>query len=483
MCSASETTKFDLIIIGGGAAGFAAAIKADELGAKTLIVNSGLPMGGTCVNVGCVPTKFLLEVTGDYYKANHIKFASLSSSAKIDFSKVMEEKNELVNSLRKSNYQDVLENLPNITYREGKVKFISENEIELDGDKLFASKFIIATGSSPKIIPIEGLSRQSGIPPEAGKEAGFLTNRTILELKKLPENLLIIGAGPIGLEFAQIFSRLGSKVTIVELMERILPQAEPIISEELRKCLEDEGISILTGTKTKKAGKEERGKVVLLEKDNSSLEIVVDEILLATGVAGNSDNLGLEKIGIEIDKNSFIKVNECLQTTQPYIYAAGDIIGAPWLETIAAKEGNIAARNALRKEKIKMDFAHIPYAVFTSPQVASVGMKESEYMAKYGTCLCRMVKMDRVPKAKAVKETKGLIFMVIGHEDKKIKGVHIISEFASEIIHEATLAIRQGLTIDEIIDMVHIFPSFSEAIKIVAQSFKHDPKKMSCCVE
>lgn len=464
--------KYDLIIIGGGAAGFAAAIKADSLGAKTLMVNSGLPMGGTCVNVGCVPTKFLLEVAKDYYRAKNSKFSSLSTSAEVDFTRLIEEKNQLVNSLRKSNYLDVLKELPHVTYKEGKAKFVSEDEIEVNGEKFTSHKFIIATGSSPKIIPIEGL-----------KEIGFLTNRTILELNNLPQRLLVIGAGPIGLEFAQIFSRLGTKVTIVELMERILPHAEPIVSRQLQECFQEEGINIITGAKTKRLERKDHRKVALIEKEGHCEEIETEEVLLAAGVTGNSTELGLKDIGVVVDKNGFIKVNEYLQIDKPHIYAAGDITGTPWLETVAAKEGNIAVRNAFSKEKIKMDYANIPYAVFTSPQVASCGMKESEYMAKYGTCLCRMVKMDRIPKAKAIKETKGLIFMVIGHKDKKIQGVHILSELAHEIIHEATLAIRQGLTIDEIIDMVHIFPAFSEAIKIACQAFKHDPKRMSCCVE
>ncbi len=462
---------YDLIIIGGGAAGFAAAIKADELGAKTLMVNSGLPMGGTCVNVGCVPTKFLLEVAGDYYKANHGRFSSLASSAKVDFAKLMEEKDGLVNLLRKSNYEYVLKNLPNVTYKEARAYFISENEIEIEGVRFSASKFIIACGSSTKLIPIEGL-----------KEVGFLTNRTALELKKLPESLLVIGAGPIGLEFAQIFSRLGSKVTIVELMERILPQSEPIVSEELRRRLEDEGIRIITVAKTKSVRRDKK-KIVQIEKDGNIENIEVEEILLAAGVMGNSQELGLENAGIEVDKNGFVKVNDYLQTTKPHIYAAGDIIGPPWLETIAAKEGNIAAVNALKNSQSRMDLNNIPYAVFTVPQVASVGMKESEYMEKFGTCLCSMVKMERIPKAKATNQTEGLIFMALDHKTKKILGVHIVSNLASEIIHEATLAIKFGLTIDDIIDTVHIFPTFSEAIKIAAQSFKHDPKRMSCCVE
>ncbi len=404
--------KYDLIIIGGGAAGFSAAIKADSLGAKTLLVNAGLPLGGTCANVGCVPTKFLLAVAEDYFRAKNSPFKSLKLQAEVDFAEVIREKDELITALRKSNYSNVLGNLPLVTYKEGKGRFLSAGVIEVKGEKFSGDKFIISTGSSTRVLPLEGL-----------KGSGFLTNRTALELKKLPESMLVIGAGPIGLEFAQIFSRLGSKVTVVELMERILPQAEPDISGELQKYLQEEGINIITGAKIEKIGKKGERKVVVIGRENSSREIPVEEILLAAGVVGNGRELGLENLGIGVDKGGFIKVNEYLQTSQPHIYAAGDVSGAPWLETVAAKEGNIAGKNALGEEKVKIDYRNIPSAVFTSPQVASVGIKEAEYMAEYGTCLCRKVEMEKVPKAKAIKETKGFIFMVIGHQDEKIKGV------------------------------------------------------------
>ncbi|NOZ64561.1 MAG: mercury(II) reductase [Caldiserica bacterium] len=464
--------KYDLIVIGGGAAGFAAAIKADSTGARTLLVNGGIPVGGTCVNVGCVPTKFLLEVAKDYFRAKNYPFQSLQLKAKIDFGKLMQEKDELVNYLRESNYLQVLKNLPQVTYKEGMARFISAKEIEVQGEKFTAPYFILATGSSSRVIPVEGL-----------KEAGFLTHRTILELKKLPQSLLIIGGGPIGLEFAQIFSRLGSKVTLVEAMERILSPVEPIISHALTEYLREEGINILSGVKLKRVERKNNKKLVTIEKEKSSQEIEVEEILLAAGVRGNSAHLGIENIGVEVGKGGFVRVNEFLQTSIPHIYAAGDVIGPPLLETVAAKEGNIAVRNALSGEGEKIDYRNIPSAVFTSPQVAWVGIKEAEYTAKYGTCLCRKVDMKKVPRAMLGKETKGFIFMVIGHKDEKIKGVHILSELSSEIIHEATLAIRQGLTIGEITDMVHVFPTFSEAVKIAAQVFKHAPEKMSCCIE
>ncbi|MEW6456415.1 MAG: mercury(II) reductase [Acidobacteriota bacterium] len=467
-----KKNEFDLIIIGGGAAGFSAAIKADEFKADTLLINSSLPIGGTCVNVGCIPTKFLLEVADHYHQLNNSRFKSLNSSSKIDFARLIEEKNELVNSLREVNYQNVLNNLPYVTYIEGYARFISDKEVEVEGRRFSGSKFIIATGSSPKVLPIPGL-----------KETGFLTNREALELNKLPESFLVIGAGPIGLEFAQMFSRLGSKVIVVELMERILPQVEPIVSEELKKSLIEENIKIYTTAKIQRVRKQDGKKLADVEIENKIQTFLVDEILLATGLVGNSKDLGLENVGIETDKDGFIKVDEFLRASRLHIFAAGDITGAPWLETVAAKEGNIAAQNALKNAKTKMDYSIIPYAIFTSPQIASIGIKEEDSMRIFGNCLCQMVKMDRIPKAKIINDTKGLIYMVLHPESKKILGVHIVSRLASEIIHEATLAIKLGLTIEDIIDTVHIFPTFSEAIKIVSQSFNRDMSKMSCCVE
>lgn len=467
-----EITKFDLIIIGGGAAGFAAAIKSDELGAKTALINAGLPIGGTCVNVGCVPTKFLLEVCEINHQMRNSRFKSVSSKdVNLEFQKVIKEKDELVENLRKRNYEDLLTRLKNVEYFNACAKFISKNQLEVNGNIIQGEKFIIATGASPKVLSIPGLI-----------ETGFITNREALELKKLPERLLIIGGGPIGLEFAQIFSRLGSEVILVEIMDRILPQVEQLISEELRKHLQKE-FEIHTGAKTKSVEIKNGKKIVRIETNNKDEKIEVDEIFLAAGLVGNTKDLGLEKIGIETDKNGFINVDEYLRTSQENIYASGDVKGAPWLETVAAKEGNVACQNALQNTNKKIDYSIIPYAVFTSPQVASVGMKEEEYMKQYGSCKCSLIQIDRVPKALLVKDTRGVAFMVIHHQTKKIMGVHIIAPNASEIIHEATLAVKYGLTIDDLIDTVHIFPTFSEALKIVSQSFKRDITKMSCCIE
>lgn len=464
--------KYDLVIIGGGAAGIAAAIKADELGARTALINGGLPIGGTCVNVGCVPTKFLLEICEINHAMRNPRFQSVSTvDTSLDFQAVMKEKNELVLDLRKRNYENLLSKINNVEYFEGSARFISERQVAVNNRELEADKFIIATGSSTRILPIPGL-----------QESGFVTNRELLAKEELPQSLLIIGGGPIGLEFAQIFSRMGTEVILMEIMDRILPQSEQVLSEELKRNLEKE-FEIYTNTKTVSVKSKNGKKVVRVEIEGNEKEFEVDEVLLAAGVKGNTENLELEKTGIEVDKNGFIKVDDELKTSQENIFAAGDVTGAPWLETVAAKQGNIGCQNILKGEHIKINYSAIPYAVFTSPQVASVGMKEDEYMQEYKTCLCSLIPMEQVPKALAIKDTRGLIFMVIHHETKKIMGVHIVAYNASEIIHEATLAVKYGLTIDDIIDTVHIFPAFSEAIKIVSQSFNRDMSKMSCCVE
>ncbi|MBI5700374.1 mercury(II) reductase [Candidatus Saganbacteria bacterium] len=465
--------EYDFIIIGGGAAGFAAAIKADELGAKTAMINAGLPIGGTCVNVGCVPTKHLLEVGRDYYAPQHPRFASLGRvKAEFNFKQAIEEKNKLVAGFRQSKYKNVVANLKRVTFVAGRAEFVSAKEIKVGKDLLTAKKFLITTGSSSKILPILGLD-----------QVDYLTNVEALNLKRLPKSIIILGGGPLGLEFAQLFRHFGTKVTVIELMDKILSAQENEISLALRKYLETDGITLKVGAKTTRVQQKGGLKNVEIKSLGKTFQLSAEELLLAAGVVGNTSNMGLEEIGVKIGEGGFIKVNKYYQTSVPNIWAAGDVAGPPWLETVAAKEGNLAARNALSNAKLKVNYDAVPYAVFTSPQVGSVGLTEEEYMKRFKTCACRVVWMDQVPKALAVKETRGLIKMVIHHKTGKIMGVHILSAEAVDLIHEATIAVKFGLTIDQIIDTLHVFPTLSEAIKLVAQSFNKDISQLSCCVE
>ncbi|MBI2328532.1 MAG: mercury(II) reductase [Chloroflexi bacterium] len=465
--------KYDIIMIGGGAGGFAAATKASELGAKAVIINGGLPIGGTCVNVGCVPSKILLEVGSELYNSQHPRFKAVRNepSSNFDFETAIGEKDELVASLRQSNYIRIAAELK-IPVIEGRARFISPQQIEVAGQTLEADKFIIATGSRPRILPFKGVDKVT-----------YITNREALSLSRLPESMIVIGAGPIGLEFAQMYARFGTKVTVLEKEKQILPLAEPEIANELQRCLEEEGIEIHTGVDIEELGEAGNLKIVTARIGKKPISVRGEQLLLATGVAPNSNDMGLELAGVKVSQRGFIEVDENLRTSAPHIWAAGDVVGKTFLETVAAKEGYIAAGNALEGTKKAIDYDSVPKAVFTDPQVASVGITEEEEMRRLNTCACRTLEIALVPKAMAIKETRGLVKMAIHPETQVILGVHMVAPMAADLIHEATLAVKYKLTIDDIVDTVHVFPTMSEAIKRVAQSFKRDIATMSCCVE
>jgi mercuric reductase len=469
-----EVEKPDLIIIGGGAAAFAAATKASDLGAKALMINSGLPVGGTCVNVGCVPSKHLLTVGDELFYSHRTRFRALGNGhdPHFDFKAAIEEKNDLVAALRQSNYQKVLAALEGVTFLEAHASFVGPGQVEAGGQIYEADKVIIATGSSTKAPPIPGLDR-----------VRWLSNATVMELQKLPESMVVIGAGPLGLEFAQMFAHFGTRVTVVEAMGQVLPREEPEIAQELRRCLEKEGIGFRIGVIVDSVAERNGKKVITIRGGDGIQELVAQELLLAAGVSANTAGLGLEKAGVKANRGGFIQVNQHYQTDNPNVYAAGDCIGKMPLETVAAKEGALAAENALTVPVRTINYEHVPHAVFTNPQVASVGITEEEEMRRFNACSCRTIYMDAVPKAEAIKEDRGVFKMVIHPRSSKILGVHIVSPNAGDLIHEATLAVKFGLTIDDIIDTVHVFPTLSEGIKRVAQAFTRDVSQMSCCVE
>ncbi len=465
--------KYKLIIVGGGGAGFAAATVASEAGARVALLNAGLPLGGTCVNVGCVPSKLLLEIGSDYYHALHPRFRATRNGGQVpfDFSAAIGDKDETVGMLRQSNYTRVAEGL-GTTVIEGQARFISPTQIEVDGQALEAEKFIIATGSRPRILPFKGIDK-----------VHYLTNREALSLRRLPASMTIVGAGPLGMEFAQMYARFGTRVTVLAKEDQVLRHEEPEVADELQRCLEAEGITIHTGVDVEAVREEGNLKVVEARLGDRRITVQGDELLLATGVVPNTGDLGLEAAGVETDHSGLVVVNNELRTSAGNIWAAGDVIGGLFLETVAAKEGFVAASNALNGTSKTIDYNSIPRAVFTDPQVASVGSTEEEFMREHGICACRTVRLEQLPKARAVKETRGLVKMAIHPDTQAVAGVHIVAPIAAELIHEATLAVKFKLTLADIIDTVHVFPTFSEAIKLVAQSFTRDISQMSCCVE
>ncbi|HEY5620888.1 MAG TPA: mercury(II) reductase, partial [Candidatus Bathyarchaeia archaeon] len=389
-----------------------------------------------------------------------------------DFRQIIQQKNQIVKTLRKEKYSDVLKSLPSTKLFRGKARFVSRTRVKVNGVNIDGKKFIVATGSSPRILPIPGIEK-----------VDYLTNVETLGLPEKPSSMIIIGGRALALEFAQMYAHLGTRVTILQRSARIIPDEEPEISQALGQYLESEGIKIHTDVQLKKVYQKDSEKVVVASADGREFEVKGEELLMATGRAPNTHDLGLEVAGVKLRADGAVKVNSEMHTSAPHIWAAGDVIGEPMLETIAAKEGATAAENALRDAHKKVDFLSVPKAVFTSPQVATVGLTDREANEKGYQCACRTVEMSIVPKAMTIRETRGLVKMVAESSTGRILGVHILAENAADIIHEGVLAVKYKLTIDDIINTVHVFPTVSESIKLAAMSYRKDLSQLSCCAE
>ena len=464
--------KYELIIIGGGAGAFAAAIRANELKRKTALINAGLPLGGTCVNVGCVPSKTLLYAGEILHHTKYNQIPGIELKVKnFNFQKIIQDELSLVKKMRKEKYEKVFKSLKHITLIKGKASFAGENEIEVNGQKLSAKKFIIAAGSTAAIPQIENIDK-----------VGFVTHIEALKFKTQPKELVIVGAGPVGIEFAQMYSRFGTKVTILYRGSNILKNFEEAFTDHLYKILTQEGITIKTNAKVKSAQMKNGKKVLTYTIDGKEKKITADEILLAVGKTPNTSGLRLNNVKVETTKNKAIKVNQFFKTSNKNIYAVGDVIDLPLrLETTAGREGTYASENALSGTKKTIDYNAVPHTVFTDPQLSSVGLTEEKQMEAMNICSCRTIPFSIIPKAAIIHRTEGLIKMGIHPKTKQIFGVHILAPNASELIAEAMVLIKNKGTIVDVEDTFPVFPSLSEAIRLVALSFTKDITKLSCC--
>ncbi|WP_080505804.1 FAD-dependent oxidoreductase [Halomicrobium katesii] len=406
----ASASNYDLVILGGGAAAFAAITEASRRNLSTAMVNTGLPIGGTCVNVGCVPSKHLLAVAehGAAASDNPFEAVTYSEEPTVDWAQALDCTNDLVERFRQENYVDVAEHFETDIY-EGYGKLVDDTTIEVvddadKGAKISGEKVLIATGSSPWTPPIDGL-----------ESVDYYTSETILEERDLPESI-IIGGGYIALEWGQILHRVGVDVTILQRSERVLSGMEGQLGREIQRAFREEGIDVVTGNDFRQvqspatdSSTEAIQQDVTIETtvNNERQEFTTEALFVATGVQPNSENIGLDTVGVETDSDGTIRVDEHFQTTNPDVYAAGDLIGEPELETVAAKEGNHAVKNAFGEEGVTIDYDAVPAVVFTRPEVAAVGTTELEYIDEHGICSCRTVQMEDVPRAKAVENTDG----------------------------------------------------------------------------
>ncbi len=469
--------EYEYAIIGQGAAAFAAAIKADEMGIKTVMMGKneteGAVLGGTCVNVGCVPSKRLITVGNFLDKINTKRFDGLSYSAKIgNFIKIIQDKEFLVGEMRFAKYQKVLGKLKNVKYVNGFASFKDKNTLLVNDKEIKAKKILIATGARAKVPEIRGLDKVK-----------YLTNEDALSMKTLQKSMIIVGGRALGLEFAEMFAHFGVSVTLLQRSERILPNWEPEVSYYLEQYLKEEGINIITNVSIDEVSKKGSLVNVSFSVKGKKEEVAAQQILLATGRTPNVERLKLDRIMVGTDKNGFIKIDKYMETSVEGIYAAGDVTGEPMLEALAAAEGNKATVNAFSSEKVPIDLNSAPSAVFTFPEAARVGLTDEEANGKGIKCACNTVLFKDLAKAGIIKDTRGLIKMVIDAKTKRILGVEIVGENAADLIHESVLAVKFNLTIDDIIDTVHMFPTLSEITKLAALSFYHNVEDLSCCSE
>lgn len=473
--------KFDFVILGRGAAAFSAAIKASELsnGEMTIAMVGTGPLGGTCVNVGCVPSKYLLEASHSVFNPDHPRMQGIyETKVRHDFSEVMKGLRSYVSHAREQKYVKVIQSYSNVTLFTGLGRFIDRKTIEINdtnGDQvgvISGSNVLIATGSRPTAPKIDGLM-----------SAGFLTSDTIWDLDDLPESVAIIGGGAIGLEIGQALLHFGSKVTVIEVLDSLLPQTEPEIGSALKRRLEIEGMRFFLKARVSSVGKSQDGKFIEVITHRGKEKIYAQEIIVATGRQPNSEYLRLEAAQVKTDPRGLIITNLSMETTSPGIYAAGDCVSKKmFLETLAAREGVIAVSNIFG-ESLKIDYDSATWAVFTYPQVAGVGLTETEFSKLNGSCSCRVFSLENLTKASIMHETDGLIKITVDPKDNRVVGMHILAPYATDIITEGAYAVRNRYTIDDIIATSHIFPSISEGVKLAAQSFVRDMSKMPCCVE
>lgn len=464
--------EFDLLVVGTGGAGVAAAIQAAGMSARVGIAEEGV-LGGTCVNIGCIPSKNLIEAAAHYHNARRGFPGIAPCDPALDWKGILSQKNDLVAELRQFKYADVLASYPTITRLDGRATLLGGGRARVGDTDYHAGKIVIATGTTPALPPIPGLV---DVEP--------LNSTTAMEVAALPKSMIVLGGSAVGLELGQTFARFGTKVIVLELMPRLLPNEDEAISEALQEYLSAEGLEIHTGVTTTRVDRDGTGVVAhvsTLSQGSSEAELRAEKLLVAVGRRPNTCDMGLEAAGVKLTENGFVQVDAALRTSNPDIYAAGDVTGGPGYVYVAAAGGRVAAQNALSKEQRDFDLRNVPNVTFTSPQVASVGLTERKARAAGHRVEVAVLPMEHVPRALVSRDTRGLVKIVSQAGSGKLLGIHAIAPNAGEFMGEATLALRLGLTVNDLTDTLHPYLTWVEAVKLAAQGFTSDVTKLSCC--
>jgi mercuric reductase len=461
---------FDLAVIGAGSAGFSAAIIATEAGKRVALIGHGT-IGGTCVNVGCVPSKTMIRAAEALHGARTAhRFPGLHGEAQIaDWAALVAAKDDLVSTLRQKKYADLLPGYDGVTYiDEGPARLVPGG-VEVGGRKITAPKIIVATGGRPAVPDIPGIE---AVPT--------LDSTSLLELDQLPEILIFLGGGYIGVELAQMMARMGARVTIV-CRSRLLPRTEPEVSEALTATLRAEGLTILDGATYDSARRDGDRAVLTVTVDGAARDLKADHLVLTTGRAPNTEELGLAEMGVETDARGAIRLGDDMQTTKPGIYAAGDVTDRDQFVYMAAYGAKLAARNAVLGGAERYDNAAMPWVVFTDPQVAGVGLTEAQAWDAGYDVKTSVLGLDNLPRALAARDTRGLIKLVADRATDHLVGGVIMAPEGADSVQTLVMALKAGLTTKSLGETIFPYLTTVEGLKLAAQTFGKDVAKLSCC--
>ena len=475
-----KPARFDrnIIVIGAGAAGLVTSYIAAAVKAKVSLIEAG-KMGGDCLNTGCVPSKALIRSARiNHYAGQGERFGLKLVSYGADFPKVMARVRKVIDKVAPHDSVERYTEL-GVDCIQGRARITSPWSVEVDGRELTARSIVIATGGRPKVPTIPGL-----------QGSGYLTSDTLWQLREQPQHLLVMGGGPIGCELAQAFRRLGCEVTLIEFLERLLPRDDADVSEAVQAAFERDGIRVLTGWRVvsvDNGGNEKRLECAPAMGDGEHLTLTGDQLLVAVGREGNSEGLGLDVLGIPVRANGTVDTNDYLQTRFPNIFACGDIAGPYQFTHVAGHQAWYAAVNALFgfAKKFAVDYSVIPFAVFTDPEVARVGLNEQEAKEKGIRYEVTRYGIDDLDRAIADDEAHGFIKVLTEPGRDRILGVTIVGYHASELIAEYVLAMKHGLGLNKILGTIHAYPTLMEANKYVAGEWKrqHAPQRLLRLVE
>ncbi|GAA1491468.1 mercury(II) reductase [Brachybacterium sacelli] len=480
MSAAAKRRWYDLAVIGSGGAAFAAAIRASNLGKRVVMIERGT-VGGTCVNTGCVPSKALLAAA----EARHVTLdatrfpgLALPDVGPVDMPVLVAGKDELVRSLRREKYLDLAtaygwDLLP------GEATFVgtpTEPALHVTGpdgtvETVRAAHFLIATGSTPWAPPVPGL-----------EEAGYLTSTTAMELDYVPESLLVIGGGYVAMEQAQLFARLGARVTML-VRSRLASHEEPEAATALEEIFADEGIQIIRGALPSAVRRDPAGGEVTVTATTAvgSQEIRGAEVLVATGRRPVTGTLGLDTVDVRAGKRGEVIVDDHLRSTNARIWAAGDVTAHPQFVYVAAAHGTLVADNAFTGAGREVDYRHLPRVVVTSPALASVGMTDHQARAAGIRCDCRVLPLEHVPRAIVNRGTRGLIKIVADADTGVIVGITALAQDAGDLAAAGVYILEAGMTVDQVANLWSPYLTMAEGLKLTAQSFTTDVTRLSCC--